>query len=486
MNKQIRRVAFAVLIMFGAVFLKLTWIQLVRAEELATHPSNTRLLLKEYAIARGAILTSDNQILAQSKKTPDGELKYLRVYDQGPLFAHITGYYSVRYGRTGVERAFNKELVGKGGVITIQDLGDRLTSEGERGDDVVLSIDSRMQQAATQALGDRRGAVVALEPSTGKVIAMYASPTFDPNPLSQHAAEGQKQAWQSLNADPIRPLLSRATGSIYAPGSTFKLVTAAAALESGRGVDTSYPDAKEYTPPQTDKPIRNFGGSTCGGDMAESLKVSCNTYFARLGAELPKGALEKTARAFGFGERPPLETSVAVSKLPTEQQLKSPAFAAQSAIGQFDVAATPLQMALVAAGIANGGQVPEPRLVSEVRDARGKVIDETSSKIWRQAVSPQTAEALKQMMIAVVNDGTGRGAVIPGVSVAGKTGTAQVGATGEANLAWFVAFAPADSPKIAIAVVIEGAGDPRNETGGRLAAPIAKKVLEAHRGVGGW
>ena len=486
MNTQIRRVAFAVLLMFAAVFLKLNWIQLVRAEELANHPSNTRLLLKEYAIARGAILTSDNQILAQSKKTPQGELKYLRLYEQGPLFAHITGYYSVRFGRTGIERAFNSELVGKGGVITIQDLGDRLTSEGERGDDVVLSIDSRMQQAAAQALGSRRGAVVALEPSSGRIIAMYSSPNFDPNPLSQHSADGQKQAWQSLNADAAKPLLSRATGSIYAPGSTFKLVTAAAALESGRGPDTTFGDAKEYLPPQTDKPMGNFGGSTCGGDMAQALKVSCNTYFARLGAELPRGALEKTARAFGFGERPPLETTVAASRLPTGEQLKSPAFAAQSAIGQFDVAATPLQMALVAAGIGNGGNVPEPRLVIEVRDSRGKVIDQVDSKIWRQAVSSQTADTLKQMMIAVVEDGTGQAAAIGGVAIAGKTGTAQVGATGEDNLAWFVAFAPADSPKIALAVVVEGAGDPRSETGGRLAAPIAKKVLEAHRGVAGW
>lgn len=486
MNKQIRKVAYAMLVMFGVLFLNLNWLQLVRAEKLANHPANRRLLLKEYAIERGFILSADDRTLTMSQPTPQANLKYLRTYESGALFAHITGYYSIRFGRDRLERTYNRELTGEGGVITMQDLGDRLFGEGEKGDTLVLSVDSRVQQAATEALGAHRGAIVALDPASGQILAMVSLPSFDPNPLSQHDAAAQEQTWKALNSDPAKPLLNRASSATFPPGSTFKLITAATALENGRGIDTSYPAAQGFTPPQTDKEINNFGGSTCGGNMADALKVSCNTYFARLGADLGGEKLGDTARRFGFTETPPLDIRAVPSKLPTDQQLRSPAFSALSAIGQHDVSATPLQMALVAAGIANGGKVPEPRLVKEIRDVRGDVVHQTEPKIWKEAVSAQTADALRSMMITAVESGTGTRAQIPGVRIAGKTGTAQVGVAGSDTLSWFVAFAPADAPRIAIAVMVEGAGDPRNETGGRLAAPIAKKVLEAHRVVAGW
>lgn len=486
MNRQIRRVAYAVLIMFGAVFINLNWIQLVTAEKLANHPSNTRLLLKEYAIERGFIESSDGQPLARSQKTPEAALKFLRVYEKGPLFAHAVGYYSIRFGRGALERSYNDELTGSGGVITMQDLGDRLLGAGEKGDILTLSIDSRVQQAASDALAGRRGAIIALDPVSGQVLAMVSTPSFDPNPLSQHSSQGQEQTWNALQADASKPMLNRTTASTYAPGSTFKLLTAAAALESGRGVETSYPSAKTYRPPQTDKEIGNFGGSTCGGDMAASLRVSCNTYFAQLGVEVGGEKLNEIARKFGFTETPPLDIRSVVSKMPSEKDLRSPAFAAQSAIGQYNVAATPLQMALVAAGIANGGKVPVPKIVKQIRDARGDVVEQADAEIWKEAISKETAQTLRELMVSVVESGTGRNAAIPGVRIAGKTGTAQVGAAGDDTLSWFVAFAPADAPRIAIAVVVEGAGDPRNETGGRLAAPMAKRVLEAHRSASGW
>lgn len=486
MNRQIRRIAYAVLLMFGAIFVNLNWIQLVRAERYANHPANTRLLLKEYAIERGFIESADGQPLARSQPTPEAALKFLRVYERGPLFAHAVGYYSIRFGRGGLERTYNDELTGSGGVITMQDLGDRLLGEGEKGDILTLSIDSRVQQAAFDALGPRRGAIVALDPINGQVLAMASTPSFDPNPLSQHSSQGQEQAWNALNSDPSKPMLNRAAASTYAPGSTFKLITAAAALEGGRGLETSYPSAKTYRPPQTDREIGNFGGSTCGGDMPTALRVSCNTYFAQLGVDVGGEKLNEMARKFGFTEVPPLDSRAAASKMPSENDLKSPAFAAQSAIGQYNVSATPLQMALVAAGIANGGKVPVPQMVKQIRDARGDVVEQTEAETWKEAIRKETADALREMMVAVVESGTGRNAAISGVRVAGKTGTAQVGPTGEDTLSWFVAFSPADAPRIAIAVVVEGAGDPRSETGGRLAAPMAKRVLEAHRGVAGW
>jgi peptidoglycan glycosyltransferase len=220
--------------------------------------------------------------------------------------------------------------------------------------------------------------------------------------------------------------------------------------------------------------------------MADAMRISCNTYFAHLGADLSAAEFLETARNFGFGERPPIDIQSARSRMPSEEALKSPAFRAQSAIGQFDVSATPLQMALLAAGIANNGKVPKPRLVKLVRDYRGIKVEETASDTWKNAVTQQTADTLTQLMVDVVENGTGKGAAIPGVQVAGKTGTAQTG-EGQAPHAWFVCFAPADQPRIAVAVIVEHGGDVGNEaTGGRLAAPIAKAVLEAHRKVGIW
>lgn len=220
--------------------------------------------------------------------------------------------------------------------------------------------------------------------------------------------------------------------------------------------------------------------------MADAMRISCNVYFARLGAELPRGALGDTARAFGFDEVPPIDIRAAASRMPSDDRLRFPAFAAQSAIGQFDVSATPLQMAMVAAGIAHDGKVMAPRIVKEVLDARGALVRQTEPEVWREAVSPETAAAVKELMLSVVESGTGTAARISGVRVAGKTGTAQT-QEGQAPHAWFISFAPADSPRIAVAVVVEGGGDLGNEaTGGRVAAPIARQVLEAHRGVGGW
>lgn len=487
MNKQIRAVGFTMLLLFGVVFVNLTWLQLGRAEELANHPSNTRLLLKEYALERGAIRSVNGETLAISEPTPTEQLKSIRRYPTGTLFGHVTGYYSVRYGRERLERSYNEELTGKGGVVTMQDLGDRLLGKGQKGDTLVLSIDTRVQEAAADALGSRKGAIVALDPISGQVLAFVSLPSFDPNRLSQHSSEGQQEAWIDLNEDEEnRPLVNRASRATYPPGSTFKVITAAAALENGIGVDTSFPASNGYQPAQTDRVIRNFGGGTCGGDMRDAMRVSCNTYFARLAAEMPAGILEETAMAFGFTETPPLDISSVASRLPDGDDLESPAFRALSAIGQYSVAATPLQMALVAAGISNDGKVPVPKLVKQIEDARGAVVEQTDPETWKEAVSPETADTIKEMMVDVASNGTARAANLSGVEVAAKTGTAQTGESGDDSIAWTIAFAPADNPRIAVAVMVEGSGPGSDETGGRVASPMVRQVLQAHRDVAGW
>ena len=462
--------------------------QLINAQKLANNPANQRVLLKEYAIERGPIISADNQNLAISQKTPTDNLKFLRTYPPGSMFAHITGYYSLVYGRGGLESTFNQQLTGQGGRLTMQSLSDQLFGQGQVGDSVVLTINSQLQQVATQALAGRKGAVVALDPATGAILAMVSSPSFDPNPLDSHNQNTILATWKAYQADPNKPMLNRATSEAYPPGSTFKVITAAAALQNGLNTSTNFPNATQFLPAQTNSPIKNFGGESCGGDMTAAFTVSCNSYFAQLGTKLPQGALADTARAFGFGTAPPLDVPDSPSKLPSDADLKSPAFTAQSAIGQYNVVATPLQMALVAAAVANQGKIMKPRIVAQVRDPHDNVVDQTQPELWKQAIDPATAATLTGLMEAVVNtpQGTGTAAAIPGVTVAGKTGTAQT-VSGAAPHAWFIAFAPAQAPRIAIAVLVENGGNLGSEaTGGKVSAPIARQVIMADKAERGW
>ena len=486
MNRQIRIIGLIALVLFGVTFVNLNWVQLVNAQHLADNPANVRVILKEYAIARGPILSGDEKTVAASVKTPTETLKYLRTYPEGPSYADVSGYYSYVYGRAQLEATYNKDLTGQGGGLTMQSLSDQLLGGTQQGNTVVTTINDQLQKAAAQALGTHKGAVVALDPTTGAILAMVSSPSYDPSTISSHDPNADAAAWKALQADPGKPMLNRSTSQTYPPGSTFKVITAAAALENGLGVNTSYAPAGQFLPAQTTSPIKNFGNEVCGGNMTEALTQSCNVYFARLATQLPAGALAKTARDFGFGEAPPLDIGDVASRLPTDADLKSPAYVAQSAIGQYNVAATPLQMALVAAGIANQGKIMTPRLVKEVRDPQGNVIRSIPPALWKTAVSPDVAATLTSLMEGVVDSGTGTAAQIPGVRVAGKTGTAQ-NATGQAPHAWFISFAPADAPKIAVAVLIENGGNLGSEaTGGRLSAPIAQQVMVADRQVRGW
>lgn len=489
MQRQIRRVGIGLVAAFLAVFVQLNYLQIFAARSIAGHSANVRALLREYSIKRGDILTNDDVTIAESTRT-DGRLRFRREYPEGELYAHITGYYSIRYGKSRIEGTYDDNLLGDAGVLTMQDIEDRLFGERRQGENVQLFIDSRVQEAARDALGDQSGAVVAIEPSTGAVVAMYSNPTYDPNPLASHDNREQRQHWRSLRpGEGTTPLLSKVTSRSFPPGSTFKVVTTAGALASGRfRSDSTFPDPVELDLPLTDSTIKNFSGGTCAGggqiSLFDALRVSCNTTFGRLGLEVP-GRIHEVAERMGFNERLPFDIGTEASGFPEIPDDEAPA-RAQAGIGQANVATTPLQMALVAATVANGGETPRPRLVRRILDPSGGVTRTFDPEPLGRAFGQGIASQIRDMMVAVVSNGTGTSAQMEGTEVAGKTGTAQT-VEGASPHAWFISFAPADDPQLAVAVIVENGGSLGSEaTGGAVAAPIARQVLEAHRQVNGW
>ena len=479
MNAPIRRVAVAALVLFGLLFLNVNYIQVVQAESLRNNPRNNRLLLDEYSRPRGDIIAG-RSTLVESKETDD-RLEYLRVYAGGNgelarVFAPITGSYSLVYGATGIERAYNDTLSGNDDRLFVRRVSDLLTGRSPQGGSVVLTVDPDVQRAAARALGNRRGAVVALDPKTGAVLAMVTSPSYDPNDLSSHDPAGIRAANERLNGDRDRPLVNRAAEEVYPPGSTFKVVTAAAALEAGIKADDQLPCSREISLPDTrNVKLRNFGGESCPQQvtLSQAFEHSYNTTFATLGLRLGADDVQDMAEKFGFNARPDFALRTVPSVFP--QGINRPQLA-QSSIGQFDVRATPLQMAQVAAAVANDGRMMRPYVVSEILAPDLSVIDRAERDETGRPIGGDTAAALTAMMEAVVRSGTGTRAQIPGVRVAGKTGTAQ---NAGPSHAWFVGFAPADDPQVAIAVIIENGGGDDQGTGGRVAAPVAKTVMEA-------
>lgn len=480
MNTPLRRLSTVVLAMFVALMLSATWVQFVQAPSLNADGRNTRTLYREYNNFRGPIVIGGESV-AWSEPVDD-PFGYQRMYSDGGLFAHVTGYYSVVYGRTGIERAENEVLNGSADSLFLSRLQDLVTGRQPQGGAVELTIDPAVQRAARDALGDQRGAVVALDPRTGAVLAMVSHPTFDPNVLAGHDTAAVNEAYEALLAADGNPLINRAiAGDTYPPGSVFKLVTAAAALESGDyRADTEVFAPTELDLPLTSRTISNFGGTSCSPDdampLADALRISCNTAFAQLGLDLGADALRSQAEAFGFGERLRIPLQVEPSRFPAEPD---PPQTALSAIGQYEVRVTPLQVAMLSAAIANDGELMTPYLVRTVRGPDLDVVSRTEPSRLGTPISRTTAAALRDMMIDVVDDGTGRAAAIGGVQVAGKTGTAQTAADADPH-AWFTAFAPADDPQVAVAVVVENGGTLGSEaTGGQVAAPIARSVIQA-------
>ena len=485
MNRPLRRVAAACVVLFALLMLNANWVQVVKADDYRDDPRNSRVLLRTYERERGAIAVaqpdgSGRAAVAESTRT-DGPLTWLRTYPGGPEYAHVTGYYSLVHGRTGLERSEDQVLSGEDDRFFVRRLSDTITGREPEGGNIITTLDAAAQEAAYDALGDNRGAVVALDPRTGAVLAMVSKPSFDPTRLSSFEPADIRSYYAELTEDTSDPLLNRTISRTYPPGSTFKVVTAAAALSSGDVTsETQIPSPRELDLPQTTATLRNFGGSSCGGEtitLPEAMRISCNTSFGSLGLSLGADRIREQAEAFGFGDdslRVP--TTVATSVFPDDPNEPQ---TAQSAIGQFDVRVTPLQMAMVAAGVANDGEVMKPYLVREVQAPDLSRLDQADPEVLERAVDEDVADELTAMMELVVSDGSGVRAQIDGVRVAGKTGTAQH-AEGRPPHAWFIGFAPADDPQVAVAVVVEDGGSFGSEaTGGALSAPVARRVMSA-------
>jgi peptidoglycan glycosyltransferase len=480
-NAPLRRVAISVLVLFTLLIVNVNVIQVVRADKLRNDPGNTRMLAEEYDRKRGSIVVAGNEI-ALSVPTDD-RLTYLRQYPQGPLYAAVTGYHSLIYGNSKLERVENDVLSGSDPRLFVRRLADLFTGRDPAGGDVVLTLDPAAQEAAMAALEGLTGAVVALDPSTGAVLAMASTPSYDPALLSSHEPESMRAYWEELSAAEPDPRLNRAIEDNYPPGSLFKVIVSAAALEQGYTPATSVPAPDLLTLPGTSTTLANFNGSRCSDSgeqpLIDALTISCNTAFAQLGIDLGEEKIRDMAEAFGMdGDGFQIPLQVEPSGI---GDVESAAALGQTSIGQRDVRMTPLQAAMVAAAVANGGSLMEPFLVDQVRAPDLTVIDETDPEQFRAPVSAEVADQLTEMMVSVVANGSGRAARIPGLQVAGKTGTAQV-REDLPDHNWFMGFAPADAPGIAVAVFVANGGG----TGGDVSAPIARDVMQAYlEGQGG-
>jgi peptidoglycan glycosyltransferase len=460
MDKPIRRLFFLFALLFVALLVGLTYVQVWAAPKLKTNPSNTRAIEQEMKIDRGNIYSADGVELAVNDK--DGQY-YVRRYPQGSLTSPWLGYNSQRYGRAGVERIYNEALSGQSGLLGITSYWDQLMGKTHAGADLKLTINMTVQRAAAEALGDRKGAVVALDPRTGAVLAMVSYPGYDPNELESQ--------WQDINSNNDRPLVNRVTSGLYPPGSAFKIIVAAAGLETGivtpetRFTDTGSVTAGGFV-------VHNYGDNTYGDhDFTKAFASSINTTFAKLGIQMGAETMANYAAAFGFGKQPPWVLGGSASVFPAPTGMDK-AHLAQVSYGQGEVLATPLQIALAASAVANGGEIMKPYLVAQILSRGGDVLSATKPEGWLAAISSDTAAIVRDLMIEVVNNGTGTRAGLTSVQVAGKTGTADV--AGAASHAWFAGFAPAEAPRVVVAVLVENGG-----TGGSVAAPIARAVIAA-------
>lgn len=475
MNGPIRKVTIFVSILIAALLANMTWISVARTDSLNSDSRNRRVRDAEFARNRGAILVGNTPI-AESMPGK-GRFPYLRTYPAGELWSSVTGWYSYDYARSGLEQSFNQELAGTSSDQSFARVVDLLTGRQSSGANVHTTLNAAAQKAAVGALGDKRGAVVAMNYETGEILALVSTPTYDPNRLSTVDLGEAQTAWNQLLNAADEPLKGRATREVYPPGSTFKLVTAAAALEDGMVPGTMVDAPDSLLLPNSS---HSMGNSTdCGGTritIEQAMKTSCNTAFGNLGLELGGDKLRAMAEAFGFNQDPTIDIAAAKSRFPTQTDQ---AQAALSAIGQYDVAASPLQMVQVAAAIANGGALMKPYLVSTVTNRDLTVLGSTSPTEQSRPISEATAKLMRQMMVTTVEDGTGKPARISGVTIGGKTGTAQT-APDRPPFAWFVGYA--EDPKVAIVAFVEDAGVARDDiSGGRLAAPIFRSVLEALR-----
>ena len=464
MNIRVRRGFIFIISFVFILVIALTYRQAF-SDEIASHPGNHRALIEEFSIERGKLLAADGTILARSEER---NKIYHRVYPEGKVFASVTGYYSPTRGRFGLEASLSRWLAAKDHFRSFDDWRDSLMKRKRRGLDVKLTIRPDLQMKSWELLEGHRGSIVALDPRTGAVLALASRPSYDPNMIDEK--------WREIvSSDGL--LLNRATQGLYPPGSTFKIVTTAGALDSG----IATPD-KMYDGPASLKvyggQVTNFANKDVGKlSLAKAFAKSTNTIFAQVGLELGAPRLVNAAKKFGLDKSPPFELPVAKSSIPSPGSMDK-VMLAWTAVGQGKTLVTPLQMALISAAVANEGKIYRPFIVDTVGEENDLVYRSQRPRLWSDATTKETSKQITQMMEDVVLSGTGRAAALTGIMVAGKTGTAEFGKE-SAPHAWFIGFAPADDPKIAIAVFLEQGG-----LGGQAAAPIARQVFEKAIGSG--
>jgi peptidoglycan glycosyltransferase len=481
-NKPIRTLSLFCGLLFIVLLGNATYLQYFRADSLNNSSLNRRVIEASFARERGAILV-DGEPVARSVKADD-RYKWQRRYPEGALYAHETGWFSY-FSQSGIEHSKNSILSGDDSRLFLPRLADLIGSGQPKGGSVELTLNPAAQKAAydgLRALGNGiQGSVVAIEPATGRILAMVSLPSYDPNRLASHDLSKVAAADKQLEDDKAQPKLNRAIRTTLPPGSTFKLVTAAAAIENGLyDEDSQVPAGAGYTLPQSSSVVHNSTGSACNPatiTLKYALEWSCNTAFAAIADKLGFAKMKEMAENFGFNDTSLQDlTGQVASRYPKMDRPQT----ALSGFGQADVAATPLQMAMVAAGIANRGILMRPHLVDELRSPDFDSLGKTRSEVYKRAISSAVARQLTDMMVGVVEEGTASTAAIPGIRVAGKTGTAQTGRSDISNYAWFTSFAPADDPQVAVAVMIQNSQRSNGEiSGGGLAGPIAKAVMEA-------
>ncbi|MCK1821973.1 penicillin-binding protein 2 [Streptomyces sp. XM83C] len=482
MNKTIRRASVFALLLVLALLVRATWVQFYDGQALADDKDNRRNAIQTYAAPLGNIVVAGRPVTG-SARSSGGDLAYKRTYTDGELYAAVTGYASQAYAPTQLEGIYADLLNGTDNRLkTVMD-----TVTGKRADpgDVFTTIDPDVQKAGYKALGDKKGGAVAIDPKTGRILAVVSTPSYDPTALTDANTAGK--AWKQLNADPDKPLTNRALRQPLPPGSTFKLVVAAAALEDGlvSSVDEDTDSPDPYTAPGTTRPLTNENpNAPCeNASIRVALQYSCNNVFGKMAVDLGQDKVRAMAERFGFDdEKQDVPVRAYTSVYPKDMDKPQTAL---SGIGQFDVTATPLQMAMVSAAIANGGELVSPHMVSKVTDSGGDVLqDYDGDASGERVVSASTAEQLQSAMRTVVEDGTGTNARIDGATVGGKTGTAQHGENNSKTpYAWFTSWAKADGKEVAVAVMVEQSDAARSEVSGNgLAAPVAKAMMEAALG----
>jgi cell division protein FtsI/penicillin-binding protein 2 len=489
MNKPLRRIALFCGLLVLTLLLRDNWLQYVKTDSLKDDPKNRRVTIARYSTPRGDIIVDGSPITGSTETSTSGlnDLKYKRTYKNGAMWAPVTGYASQAFGANQLESIEDGILSGTDDRLFFRNTLGMLTGKAKSGGNVVTTLNQAAQSAAWSGLKKQggKGAVVALDPSTGKILALASYPSYDPSSFAGNSTSTDSKAWQKLQKkyDPNDPMLNRALRETYPPGSTFKVVTASAALENNlySSADEATNSPLPWIMPGTTTPLKNEGNLPCkNATLREALRVSCNSVFGKIGADLGNAKMLAEAKKFGFDTEQftPIRSSASVfsDKMNDSQT-------ALSSIGQFNTAATPLQMAMVASAVANDGKLMKPYMVDKLQSSGVDTIAQTEPEELSQPLSSKNAQILQSMMETVVEKGTGTSAKIPGVTVGGKTGTAQHGENNSENpYAWFLSYAKnADgSSPVAVAVVIEDDKANRDDiSGGGLAAPIAKSVMEA-------